>query len=47
MEPCMMCAGAILQSRIKKIYYSIKGNDKVHAEAALENVINAFKKIVG
>ena len=30
-----------------KIYYSIKGNDKVHAEAALENVINAFEKIVG
>lgn len=27
MEPCMMCAGAILQSRIKKIYYSIK-NEK-------------------
>ncbi|MCM1370444.1 MAG: nucleoside deaminase [Clostridium sp.] len=24
MEPCMMCTGAILQSRIKKISYSIK-----------------------
>lgn len=23
MEPCMMCTGAIIQSRIKKIYYSI------------------------
>ena len=23
MEPCMMCTGAIVQSRIKKIYYSI------------------------
>ena len=22
-EPCMMCTGAIIQSRIKKIYYSI------------------------
>lgn len=23
MEPCMMCTGAIVQSRIKKIYYSV------------------------
>lgn len=23
MEPCMMCTGAIIQSRIKKIYYSL------------------------
>lgn len=27
MEPCMMCTGAILQSRIKTIYYSIE-NEK-------------------
>ena len=24
LEPCMMCCGAIIQSRIKKIYYSIE-----------------------
>ncbi len=24
MEPCMMCTGAIIQSRIKKIYYSVE-----------------------
>ena len=27
MEPCMMCTGAIIQSRIKKIYYSIENHD--------------------
>ena len=26
-EPCMMCTGAIIQSRIKKIYYAIE-NEK-------------------
>ena len=27
MEPCMMCTGAIIQSRIKKVYYSIENHD--------------------
>ena len=27
MEPCMMCTGAIMQSRIKKVYYSIENHD--------------------
>lgn len=27
MEPCMMCTGAIIQSRIKKVYYSIDNPD--------------------
>lgn len=27
MEPCIMCTGAILQSRIKKIYYSIDNDE--------------------
>ena len=27
LEPCMMCSGAIIQSRIKKIYCSIKNNN--------------------
>ena len=26
LEPCLMCSGAIMQSRIKKIYCSIKNN---------------------
>lgn len=26
MEPCMMCTGAIIQSRIKTVYYSISNN---------------------
>lgn len=27
LEPCMMCSGAIIQSRIKKVYCSIKNNN--------------------
>lgn len=27
MEPCMMCTGAIIQARIKKVNYSIKNSD--------------------
>ena len=27
MEPCMMCTGAIIQSRIKKIYYGAESTD--------------------
>lgn len=27
MEPCMMCCGAIIQSRIKKIYYLVKNKN--------------------
>ena len=27
MEPCMMCTGAIIQARIKRIFYSIKNYD--------------------
>ena len=27
MEPCMMCAGAIQQSRIKKIVYGVKNKN--------------------
>lgn len=37
LEPCMMCMGAIIESRIKKVYYGAKSNsehlylkDKIH-----------------
>ena len=36
MEPCMMCCGAILQSRIKKIYYLVK-NEKFGCTELLKN----------
>ena len=36
MEPCMMCCGAILQSRIKKVKYLIK-NDKYGCTELLKN----------
>ena len=36
MEPCMMCCGAIIQSRIKKVYYLIK-NDNYGCTELLKN----------
>lgn len=36
MEPCMMCCGAIIQSRIKKIYYLVK-NEKFGCTELLKN----------
>ena len=37
MEPCMMCSGAIEQSRIKKIVYGVK-NKNYGSTAQLKNV---------
>ena len=37
MEPCMMCSGAIYQSRIKKIIYGVK-NEKYGFTNNLKNV---------
>lgn len=36
MEPCMMCSGAIIQSRIKKVYYLNK-NKKFGCTELLKN----------
>ncbi len=38
MEPCLMCAGAILQSRIKKIVYAVP-NAKFGFIESIENII--------
>ncbi|MGE5472668.1 MAG: tRNA adenosine(34) deaminase TadA [Ignavibacteriales bacterium] len=40
LEPCPMCAGAIIQSRIRRLYY---GADDIKAGAA-GSVINVFEK---
>ena len=37
MEPCMMCAGAIQQSRIKKIVYGVK-NENYGCTDQLKNI---------
>ena len=37
LEPCMMCSGAIYQSRIKKIIYGVK-NEKYGFTSNLKNV---------
>jgi tRNA(adenine34) deaminase len=39
MEPCLMCAGAILQSRIKKIVYGI-GNKKFGYVESIDSLLN-------
>ena len=36
MEPCMMCCGAIIQSRIKKIFYLVR-NEKFGCTELLKN----------
>lgn len=40
LEPCLMCTGAIIQSRITTIYYSIENNNF----GELENNIEILKK---
>lgn len=38
MEPCIMCAGALIQSRIKKIYYLIN-NEKFGGINSIQQVL--------
>lgn len=37
LEPCMMCAGAILESRIKKVYCLLKRENKCSIEWLRQN----------
>lgn len=39
LEPCAMCAGALIQSRIKKIVYGAKS----FQDGAIESALNLFK----
>ena len=39
MEPCLMCAGAILQSRIKKIIYGVE-NEKFGCVKSIEKLLS-------
>jgi len=39
LEPCPMCAGAILNSRIKKVYYAAK--DKTSADHLFETIVES------
>ena len=38
MEPCLMCAGALLQSRIKKIVYGVE-NTKFGFAGSIDNIL--------
>lgn len=38
-EPCLMCCGAIIQSRIKKLVYGTK-NEKFGAVKGIDNTLN-------
>ncbi len=39
LEPCLMCAGAIIQSRITKLYFSIT-NEKFGYISSIDNILN-------
>ena len=39
LEPCLMCAGAILQSRISKLYFSTT-NSKFGYVSSIDNILN-------
>ena len=42
MEPCLMCAGAILQSRIKKVVYGVQ-NEKFGCVDSIEKILSNKK----
>ena len=42
LEPCPMCAGAIIQSRIKKVYYGVK-DEKTGAVGSKLNLFRDYK----
>ncbi len=42
LEPCLMCAGAILQSRIQKLIYGAS-NEKFGYVGSIENILNDEK----
>lgn len=37
LEPCMMCMGAIIESRIKKVYFGTKNNSEQMYDRAIVN----------
>ena len=39
LEPCLMCAGAILQSRIEKLYFATS-NEKFGYVSSIDNILN-------
>lgn len=39
MEPCLMCAGAMIQSRIKKVVYGVE-NKKFGFVGSIDNILN-------
>lgn len=41
LEPCMMCMGAIIESRIKNVYYGAKRNNKqLYDKSAITSCVN-------
>ena len=42
MEPCLMCAGALIQSRISKVVYAVE-NNKFGFAGSIENILNNSK----
>ena len=45
LEPCMMCMGAIIESRIKSVYYGTERNTKQMYDKVTVNSFISMKKI--
>ena len=45
LEPCMMCMGAIIESRIKSVYYGTERNTKQMYDKITVNSFISMKKI--
>ena len=48
MEPCLMCLGAIVESRIPKIVYGVKNNkyNEINKNIIIKNNIEVIEKVL-
>ena len=43
LEPCMMCMGAIIESRIRNVYYGTKNkNEQMYVSDKIDGIVNLY-----